>query len=643
MRFRVLKIGRALLLAILVSTAAPAFAGVERWTHYGPNGGAVSSVVLDPHTPSTLWIAAGLVYRSEDGGASFRLTASGLEGQVIQYLAVDPGPPGVLYATTGDFGDHRGLYRSQDGGEHWTFVAGGEESFTSVDAIAVAPGAPGEPGVLFLGVGGTVLRSADRGASFETAASFDWTITAIAPDLRNPGTVYVSTLYQRFKSTDSGADWTELVEDPEVPPFIHGFAVAPSDSRILYESGFSARGGPTWRSRDGGATWQGPFPFGGDLLAVDPVDPDTVYTGSLRGLFVSHDGGETFTAATNGVPTLDLDLTYASGVNAIVTDPARPRFALAATAKGLFSTENRGTAWAALPQRGLTNNFVSNFRIDRFDPAHWILSNQGSFYESHDRGRTFTPFADSLARTAQIVEIEPDPFVFGRYWAIADYTLYVSQDSGVTWRVRGFTGDSYHLLLPAPGIMLVSSAYGSVSRSTDAGHSWHGVQPISNPGYSSFRRLKKDPRSSRTIYGFDSRSDDAGRTWRPWHKFDTVGFDPFRPRTVHLAAGDTLYVTGNGGASFQVVGHFGLTGSTARVLDLVFDRDHRDVLYAVTYADGVLRSLDGGATWKPLNDGLPPPLLDEDHRLLQDPVNGQRFYYTGGPGLYRADFSAGPS
>src|SRR6185369_8688516 len=151
MRFPVLKIGRVLLLATLVLTSAPAFAGVERWTHYGPNGAWVSSVVLDPRTPSTLWIAAGLVYKSEDGGASFRLTASGLEGQVIQYLAVDPGSPGVLYATTGDSGDH------------WTFVAGGEESFTSVDAIAVAPGSPGEPGVVFLGVGGTVLRSADRG------------------------------------------------------------------------------------------------------------------------------------------------------------------------------------------------------------------------------------------------------------------------------------------------------------------------------------------------------------------------------------------------------------------------------------------------------------------------------------------------
>jgi photosystem II stability/assembly factor-like uncharacterized protein len=633
-----------LLLPLLLLAAAPASAGVERWTHFGPSSTWISDVVLDPHTPSTLWIASGLVYKSEDGGASFHLAASGLEGQ-IEHLAVDPGRPGVLYAASEDFENFTHvLYRSQDGGEHWTPAAGGHD-FGAIDSLSVAPARkPGDPGIVFVS-SGDAFRSVDGGDSFEDVLAADSGVETVAPDLRNPGTLYVATLYERFKSTDFGDTWTDIVEDPaNFPPFVHTLVVAPSDPQILYETGDGANVGATWRSRDGGATWQGPFPFRGDVLTVDPLDPDTVYGGGIRGLFVSHDGGETFTEATNGVPPLSIEVTGYYGIGAIAIDPARPRFALAGTSQGLFATMNRGTAWTALPQRGLEGNPVANLIISRSDPAHWILSSLGSFFESHDRGRTFVPFADSLARTGQITEIVPDPFAGGgRLWAIADYALWWSWSDGVTWVQRGDPPQNSHVLLAAPGVMVVQTETG-IYRSSDAGHSWHNVwrSPFIDRYFT--RRLEQDPRNPRTLYGLGGRSEDGGRTWRVWHTFDAVGFDPFRPRAVHLADGDILYVTRDGGATFQAVGHFGLAATAARVLSLVFDRDHRDVLYAVTYADGILRSRDGGVTWGPINDGLTPPFYPSPGiNLIQDPANGQRFYFLSGTGLYRADFSGGPS
>jgi photosystem II stability/assembly factor-like uncharacterized protein len=643
MPFPASRIARLLLLTLLAWPAAPA-SGIDRWTQYGPSGAAVGAVVLDPRSPSTLWITSDQVYKSEDGGASFHLSASGLEGQFIRYLAVDPGQPGVLYAATWDYGDRLGVYRSQDGGEHWTLVAGGED-FSSIWSLAVAPGPPGAPGVVFVGTPLSLYRSVDGGVSFQPVITFDNSaefFDAIAPDFRNPGTVYAATLYQRFKSTDFGVTWANLVEDPASSPFVHAFVVAPGDPRILYETGDGANLGATWRSRDGGATWQGPFPFRGEALAVDPLDADTVYGGSIRGLFVSHDGGETFTEATQGVPPLSIEVTGYYGANSIAIDPARPRFALAGTTQGLFATVNRGTVWTAQPQRGLAGNPVTNLRIDRHNSAHWILSSLGSFFESNDRGRTFVPFADSLARIAQIDEIEPDPFVDGRLWALAGYKLYWSRDGGVTWVYRSdLPLDSAHLLLPAPGIMLMSADYG-IFRSTDSGHSWHQVRrgPFGDPYH--LLRLEQDPRSPRTIYGLGGRSDDMGRTWRLWHKADAIGFDPFRPRSVHLIEGDTLYVTRDGGTTFQVVGHLGLNPLYPRVFDLLFDRDHRDVLYAVTSGDGIRRSRDGGVTWEPLNNGLPPLVPGPLTTLLQDPANGQRFYVMPATGLYRADFMGGP-
>jgi len=631
--------------ALLALAAAPAVAGIDRWTQLGPSGMRITDVVVDPRSPTTLWVAGDRVYKSEDGGATFHPSASGLEGRVIKHLAIDPGQPDVLYGATYDIGDALDIYRSQDGGAHWTQVAGGED-FSSIWSLAVAPGAPGAPGVVFVGTDVRLFRSVDGGASFETVISLTSAdlFVAVTPDFRNPGTVYSATLFGRAKSTDFGATWTDLVEDPDhFPPFIHDLVVAPGDSQTLYETGDSAEGGATWRSRDGGATWQGPFPFAGDVLAVDPADSNTVYGGSLRGLFVSHDGGETFTEATRGLPPLNINVTGYYGVTAIRTDPTRPRQALAATGKGLFATASRGRIWRAAPMGGLSGNPIANFRIDPYDPAHWILNSFGSFLETHDGGLTFMPFADALQRRETVYDLVFDPFVRNRLWALGfdvHNGLFVSTDGGATWFRRGDAPmNSVHLLLPAPRVLLLAGS--GIFRSGDAGGTWRQVQ-----GSAGGSGLLRDPRNPRTLYDSSGnyRSDDVGRTWRPWHpgSDQTVGFDPFHPRTVHLVQGDTLFVTRDDGVSFQVVGHLPLTGYPS-VLELLFDRERRNVLYAATAADGILRSRDGGVTWEPLNDGLPLPAMFRSVPILvQDPARGQRFYaFPEAGGFFSADFTGG--
>jgi hypothetical protein len=108
-----------LVLSLLVLAAPPpAFAGIDRWTLYGPTGSGLSDVVVDPRSPDRMWIAAGTVYKSEDGGRSFHPSANGLEEKVIWSLAIDPGEPDVLYAS--GWANGSGVFRSQDGGAHWS-------------------------------------------------------------------------------------------------------------------------------------------------------------------------------------------------------------------------------------------------------------------------------------------------------------------------------------------------------------------------------------------------------------------------------------------------------------------------------------------------------------------------------------------
>jgi photosystem II stability/assembly factor-like uncharacterized protein len=654
------RIVRLLLLTLLA--AGPGVAGADRWTPFGPSGGPIDDVVFAPGVPGTLWIAAGgAVYKSEDGGASFHHSGSGLERQRTVFLAIDPTQPGLLYAAT-EVGS-TGVYRSEDGGASWTLAA----SLDFISSLSVAPGSPGQPGVLFVGTATRLYRSVDRGASFQAVIDpgLAEDFLSVAPDLRNPGTIYAATLSQRHKSVDFGATWTALDEDPgQEPPFVHDIAVAPGDPQTLYETGDGAGVGATWRSRDGGATWQGPFPFRGDVLAVDPEDADTVYGGSDRGLFVSHDGGETFAPARRALPpSAGQPETY--GVGVIAVDPDRPGFALAGTRQGLFATADLGRTWRAPAQRRLFAGVIGDFRIDPFAPAHWLLRSLGSYRETHDGGLTFTPFAAPL-RAVAVSAIEFDPFVRGRLWAVGTGALHVSRDGGATWARTGAApaAENGHLLLPAPRVLLLAGP--GIFRSTDAGRTWRQVQsswtgdPDSEDTDSlGFTRLVQDPRNPRTIYGLAEashppgpfpgfpviyRSDDTGGTWRLWHRGgQAVAFDPRRPRTVHVAQGDALLVTRDANATnatFQEVGRLGLAGSP-RVTELLFDRVRPAVLYAATDGDGILQSRDRGATWEPVDDGL-PLLPGKITALVQDPVFSPRFYATPeSGGLYRADFTGG--
>src|SRR5262249_45179171 len=74
------------------------------WTSIGPDGGSdIRAMAIDPQTPSTLYAAqwfGGGVYRSIDGGAHWSTTNTAVSSLLIVALAVDPESPRTLYATT---------------------------------------------------------------------------------------------------------------------------------------------------------------------------------------------------------------------------------------------------------------------------------------------------------------------------------------------------------------------------------------------------------------------------------------------------------------------------------------------------------------------------------------------------------------
>ncbi len=266
---------------------------------------SIGAVKIDPANPKTIWVGTGEswvrnsvsvgdgIYKSTDGGENW--TNMGLKGsERIAKILVDPTDSKTVYvAVPGKLwsdGDERGVYKTTDGGQTWKNILRGSNASTGSCMIAMDPK---NPGTIFAGM----WDFRRKGWTFRSGGD-------------SAGAVSASGL---FKTTDGGATWSDLTPItakglPEKPWGRIAVAVAPSKPSVVYafiEAEVPKNG--LYRSDDGGATWQAldrsqamiwrPFYFAN--LIVDPKDEKKIYKpdGSM---IMSTDGGKSFSNISGG-------------------------------------------------------------------------------------------------------------------------------------------------------------------------------------------------------------------------------------------------------------------------------------------------------------------------------------------------------
>jgi photosystem II stability/assembly factor-like uncharacterized protein len=261
--------------------------------------GPVSALAVDPSDPDTLYLgldggqgggsATALVYKSEDGGDTWRPTSAGINRGPIADLIVLPAEPQTVFAAVWDgdvdpFTNLPGLFRSTDGGGSWSQVP---RVFGVVDLELN----PADLNVIYATHDRGILRSQDRGRT--------WQLRAVGGS--RPGT------------------WARRTRQ---------IAAAPSDgNRLAVIDPYS-----TFLSSDEGRSWRNAHLWGPDLnrsVAFDPLDADTLYNGVTNGVYRSRDGGSTWSFFSRGLPGVV--------VNDLVFDPSDPTKLYAATSSaGVF-------------------------------------------------------------------------------------------------------------------------------------------------------------------------------------------------------------------------------------------------------------------------------------------------------------------
>ena len=241
------------------------------------DGGEKWSCVAQGHAP-VLCLAvagerlyAGLHDRgllvSDDDGHSWR-AESDLAARAITRLL--PGDGNELLA----WGPMEGAWRSTDGGETWMRLRGLEGSQPLMTlATALSPEGP----CLLVGTATGLLRSADRGESWERVLSENVIAVAFSTRFAEDGRAWVGTdTGDLLASSDSGRTWTPIRSPEPGIPLVALAARGETLAAATFDAG--RRQLSVWRSAGAGQRWAAWFQEAADSASVQfvPRDGDAV-------------------------------------------------------------------------------------------------------------------------------------------------------------------------------------------------------------------------------------------------------------------------------------------------------------------------------------------------------------------------------
>ncbi|MBI4547120.1 MAG: T9SS type A sorting domain-containing protein [Ignavibacteriae bacterium] len=612
------------------------------WQSVGPTNisGRVRSIAVDPAHPDTMYCGSvsGGIWKTTDGGLSWLPKTDDASNLVIGTMVIDPTNSNIIYAGTGEgyfnFDALRGVgvLKSTDGGGTWTVLNNFltpdvQFSYYYINKLVIRPD---DPNVLYAAMIGGIWKTINGGTIWtklivNSTTKFCMDLVA---DPTNPNIMYAAYgLFSSdgiYKTTDGGTSWSKLTNGFPSPSTKYGrisLAIAASNPSIIYacltDSNFYTHS--IQKSTDGGSSWTAaatPFDseplvnnthLGGqgwynNVIAVDPSNPDIVYTGGIN-LFKSTNGGTSWTRISNGY----------------------------------------GSPYVHVDQHAIT-----------FQGSNTVFGNDGGVFKTTDGGTTFQSLNNDLATTQ---------FYSGAVHPSAEIYYGGTQDNGTlrflaTWQIV-FSGDGGATAVDftLPTTVYTEYVFLSIQKSINSGTTWarmmNGIPTTgSNPADGTSDRCSfiapyvMDPSNSQTLAAgtfkvyrttnggllwsaistdLTGDGDGSGQVGSPGSVISALAIAKTSSATMYAGTSGSgtspskVWVTTNTGSVWQDLTAIPLPNRHVTSIAIHPDFSNRAYVTYSGYGTGhVFYTSDRGGSWNDVSGNLPDIPVNT---IVIDPAN----------------------
>jgi PKD repeat protein len=598
----------------------------------------VSSILIHPTDPNIIYIgtgdrdasdAPGLgVFKSSDGGSTWTQINNTMGNVIVGDMLMHPSDPNTILAAT-----NIGIYKTTNGGATWLLVSTIGQNFKDIQFK------PGDPSIVYgVRIMGTsrLYRSSNTGNSWTQVTSGIPTTgigsrMVIGTSPANPNYVYLlqikssdGTFANLLRSTDAGLSFTSMSSSPNILGYnCDGSGTAsqatydlcinvdPNNANTVFVGGIN-----TWKSIDGGATWNSSTNWGGTCsgtVSAVHADHHVLEWNPLNGaLYLGHDGGITYTAnggaswteITGGLPITQL---YKIGQGASNTNYT------------VFGCQDNGI--------GATINGSTFYTVNGGDGGECIIDYANSNY-------CYDTYVEGVIRRSTTGPL-------GSYSDIA-YNGLNGIDEIATWIIPYFLHKTDHLTMFA--------GYTNLWRSNNATSSPPTWTKISNGETSVCKVLEQSVADLGVVYvvrsGSLKRTDNANDaaasvTWTACTLPDGLtptylATHPTNSNIVYATAGNSVYKSTDKGLTWTDMDpNISLPDLFNNCL--VYDKNSNEGIYMGNQT-GVWYKNATMTDWVLFSGGLPPVDVRE-LEIFYDPTGTQHRLKaaTYGRGLWQSD------
>jgi photosystem II stability/assembly factor-like uncharacterized protein len=617
----------------------------ENWTNVGlKDSERIARILVDPSDSNTVYACATGhlwndsdergVYKTVDGGKTWKKVLAGANGSTgCAMLSMSAKEPKTVYASMWDFrrqgwtfrsgGPGSGLFKSTDGGDHWTELSSAnnkglpEKPYGRI-AVAVAPSKPNVVYAMIESKQSSLYRSDDGGKTWTKGDSSQYMVwrpfyfANLIVDPKDENKVFKPDLIL-LVSTDGGRSFSSTAN---AHGDFHTVWIDPSNTNII----FAGDDGGFWSSIEGGTRWAHAWNLPVSQfyhVSTDDASPYHVYGGLQDNSVWVADS-----SYPGGISNSRWENIYGGDGMWVFPDPSDPTYIVTEYQGGEIARINRYTLEGRniKPQPGYKEK---RLHFNWNTPIHMSPNEKGTMYigaqylfRSRDHGQSWERISPDLSTNdpekqkqeesggitvdnsaaemhTSIYSISESPKNGQLIWAgTDDGNLQITRNGGKTWtnvtaNVPGLGKNSWVSTIKA-GLFDEGTAYATFDR-----HTFGDMAP----------------------YAY--KTTDFGKTWTPLVTPDSgvrgyahvITEDTVDPKLLFLGTEFGLWISIDGGAHWAQ--YKGSNFPAAAVRDIVIQPRESDLVLA-THGRGIW-IIDDISSLR----SLTPELMAKDAVLLE--------------------------